>query len=267
MTSWISVLRLVLLLWRRRRLPKFGVLFAAGIVAWLATRQPGGDGRASGFLTLAESMEALVFVLAALGALLGSVAIADDSQRGALRSLLVRPVRASSVLLAHAAVLGGFILLLYGAGALLGWAAAGASSGFLPVTLDGYEVVAAEDLRSYTRRLLLLPLAPLLAAPMLGLFFSAIQRDTATAVALSFLLLFAPVVVQGLARDLPLAGPLQAALEPVGILKEIAQGVTVDAGAVDSGQLARRSVLEGILWAGGPLLLGALLIDRRESVA
>lgn len=267
MRSWLSVLRLVLLLWRRRRLPKFGAVLAATVVIWLAARHPAGDGRASGFLSLAEAMEALVFVLAALGTLLGSVAIAEDSQRGALRSLLVRPIRASSVLLAHAAVLGGYLLLLYGAGVLLGYAAAAAAAGFQPVTLDGYEVVAAADLHRYTERLVLLPLAPLLAAPMLGLFFSATQRDTATAVALSFLFLFAPVVVQGLARDLPLGGPLQAALEPVGILNEIARGVTIDAGTVDSGELARRAVQEGLLWVGVPLLLGALIINRRESVA
>jgi hypothetical protein len=113
-------------------------------------------------------------------------------------------------------------------------------------------------------QLRMLPLLPILAAPIVGLCISSIQRDSSSAVALSLIVVLGPTILSMFLSTMPVFGLLGLAAKPIMILKQFSEGITLDGGLVDSGSLQNRILLIGGMWFVVPFLLGATALDARE---
>jgi ABC-type transport system involved in multi-copper enzyme maturation permease subunit len=263
MTQFLSLLRLFGRLFLRRRLPRYGAVLCLLPAFYLASRTVTGDGQASGFAPLSEALLAFVYTLIPFGALLGAVAISDDYQRGSLRSIWTRPVRGGQVFLAQAAVLTLWTLALTAVG-LIGCTLIASRAGFGSVMVEGLEVLTKAEIMTVFEQLRMLPLLPILAAPIVGLCISSIQRDSSSAVALSLIVVLGPTILSMFLSTMPVFGLLGLAAKPIMILKQFSEGITLDGGLVDSGSLQNRILLIGGMWFVVPFLLGATALDARE---
>mgnify|MGYP001358354733 CR=1 FL=1 len=258
-----SLARLFARVFLRRRLPRIGAVLCLLVPLLLASRQVSGDGQAMGTLPMAEALLTMSVLLTGFGALLGSVAIAEDYQRGSLRSLITRPVRGSQIFLAYALVLTTFVLVLASLGTWLCSLVAGAG-GFGPVSVDGYEVLSAAELSKVAQSVRFLPMMAIAASPVLGLAISALTRDSASAVALSMLILAAPSVMAIAGEATGIADPLAVARAPAELLLQYAKGVTIDGAKLESGAFRNWTLQAGALWLAGSAIIGSLLLEYRE---
>jgi hypothetical protein len=262
MRAFGAALRLVLTLWRRRLLPRW--VLAVALVAALAPActAPGG---AAGYALLGRSSELLAGLLAVLGAMLGAVAVSQDAQSGALRAVLLRPIRRSTYVGAHACVLALAVLLLYGLGILLAASAIGLRHGYGEARLGELVLVTGDELAQHARRLVAWPALALVAASAIGLLASVVVDDVAVALALALVAGAGPVLYQLAMGDLPRGVFAEAPLLGPPLLRELANGDTHREGLLRSGSVALRILLAPLLTTLGAVAVAALVAEAREA--
>jgi ABC-2 type transport system permease protein len=150
-----------------------------------------GDRGANGFLVLAAALRAGLLVSAIVILLHASTLLAGEATGGTWRMLLVRPVSRTDVLLAKSAMLFLMVTTFVAAVAATGWLLGltfGGYGGYVDVrfgmALEGH---AAGDLASAALRTVATAPLALFGVAAMGLFFSAIFDNSATAVIVSTL--------------------------------------------------------------------------------
>jgi len=262
MSSYRASLALQLALLRARLLPRFAlvIVIASAIAPVLLGDAPEGGG----YQALAGAGSLLVAEVAGLAAVLGGVAVAGDVSNGALRSVLLRPVPRGSYLGALATVLVGFTALLYVAGILAALLAVSWTVGFGDVSHEGYTILTAQEMSTFAWRLLPLPLAPLLCAPLIALAVSVVIDDQGTAVLVSLTAVEGPFIVRQVVAPLPPEVFSEGAARPMAALADLARGVTLEADTVAQASYAGEILQHAAIWGVAAFALAWLLWQRRE---
>ena len=249
--------------------------YRADVQAALARVQKGelfSADTGSGWLALAQALQAGAPALALVLAWFGSQSIAVDLAGDTLRNTLLRATTRFDVLLGKAMAMGA--LALAGGALLVGAAAAtaGALLGFgdldeLTRTGDRQTLAVAADAAPAVldaARTLLLPLA---AVAAVALAMSALARRPARALALALCALMLPELFRDRLRDD--AGWLLTSHLPTGLRDDSALGYAsaVARGAADAlWRFEAQATLAPLAWLVGGLALAGWLL-RRQRVA
>lgn len=262
MRPYRRALMLQLDLLRTRLLPRVSLIVVLIVAAASVALAP--EGERPGFRHLARTASLLLPVVAALGALQGAVSLAGDVSSGALRCVLLHPLPRSRWVFAIASTLVAFTTLLYLSGLLVAAIGCGVVSGFGDVVFEGFVVLSEAEMVAYARRLLLLPLLPLMAAPLAGVLVSTLIEDVATAVMLALLVVLGPLLGRALLGAWPAWLFTEAVARPVDALGELAEGVTLQADAVERGSYLIAILGPGLAWCAALLIVSLVLWNRRE---
>ncbi len=166
------------------------IILATLLVAWLKTSS---DEQPESFILLTSILRDVLPLLAFILLMLGTLSINDEAASGALRSIVMRPIGRTEIILSKALVLAIFGLIATVVQCLVAywWVQSHAPLTHVAIAIEGFEPdlkFTKTEMMVFTVKLLAMTLPAILMAPILGILLSLLVEAPGTSVAVSVFL-------------------------------------------------------------------------------